>query len=78
MLMKCRGGGILGNGMMLVGMKRRPKVRSDFDSLRVGIGSELRSLYSDVLREPLSDRIAELLRQLGERLRQLNQGTDKA
>jgi hypothetical protein len=58
-------------------MERRPKVRSHFDSLRLGIGSELRSLYSDVLREPLPDRIAESLRQLGERLRQLDQGADK-
>jgi hypothetical protein len=40
--------------------------------------SALRSLHSDVLREPLPDRIAELLRQLDERLRQLDQDDDKA
>lgn len=37
-----------------------------------------RSLHSDLLREPLPDRIPELLRQLDERLRQLDQDDDKA
>jgi hypothetical protein len=63
--------------MMLVGMGRRPKARSQFDPARAGIGSALRSLHSDVLREPLPGRIAELLRQLDEQLRQLGQDTDK-
>jgi Anti-sigma factor NepR len=64
--------------MMLVDMGRRPRARSHLDSVRAGIGSALRSLHSDVLREPLPDRIAELLRQLDERLRQLDQDDDKA
>jgi hypothetical protein len=64
--------------MMLVGMGRRPRARSHLDSVRAGIGSVLRSLHSDLLREPLPDRIAELLRQLDERLRQLDQDDDKA
>ena len=59
-------------------MGRRPRARSHLDSVRAGIGSALRSLHSDVLREPLPDRIAELLRQLDERLRQLDQDDDKA
>jgi hypothetical protein len=42
------------------------------------IGAELRRLHSDVLREPLPDRIAELLRQLGQQLRQLDQDADNA
>jgi hypothetical protein len=63
--------------MMLVGMGRRLRARSQFDSVRAGIGSALRLLHSDVLREPLPERIAELLRQLDEQLRQLDQDTDK-
>jgi hypothetical protein len=60
--------------MMLVAMGRHRSARSHFDLVRSGIGSALRSLHSDVLREPLSDRTAELLRQLG----QLDQDSDKA
>jgi len=72
------GARIPANGMMLVAMGRRPRARSRFDSVRAGIGSALRSLHSDVLREPLPDRIAELLRQLDEQLRRLDQDADKA
>jgi hypothetical protein len=43
-----------------------------------GIGSALQSLHSDVLREPLPERIAELLRQLDTQLRQLEEDADKA
>jgi len=75
--MNCRGAGIPANGIMLVGMGRRLRARSQFDSVRAGIGSALRLLHSDVLREPLPERIAELLRQLDEQLRQLDQDTDK-
>ncbi len=64
--------------MTLVGMGRRPRARSNFDSVRAGIGSALQSIHSDMLREPLPDRIAELLRQLDEQLRQLNQDADEA
>jgi hypothetical protein len=74
--MDCRGDGNPASGMALVGMGRRPRAGSQFDSVRAGIGSALRSLRSDVLREPLPDRIAELLRQLDEQLRQLDQDTD--
>jgi len=63
---------------MLVGMGRRPRPRSHFDWVRAGIGSALRSLHSEVLREPLPDRIAELLSQLDAQLRQLDQDADKA
>ena len=59
-------------------MTRRPRARSPFDSVRAGIGTALRLLYSNVLDEQLPDRIAELLGQLDEQLRQLNQGADKA
>jgi Anti-sigma factor NepR len=76
--MNCRGAGIPAQGITLVGMGRRPRARSHFDSVRAGIGSALRSLHSEVLREPLPDRIAELLRQLDEQLRQLDQDGEKA
>ena len=46
--------------------------------MRAGIGTALRSLYSNVLNEPLPDRIAELLKQLDEQLRQLDRDADKA
>jgi len=59
-------------------MTRRLRARSPFDSVRAGIASALRSLHSDVLHEPLPDWIAELLRQLDERLRQLDQDADKS
>ena len=76
--MNCSGARIPADGMMWVGMGRRPKARSHFDSVRAGIGSALRSLHSDTLREPLPERIAELLWQLDEQLRQLDQDTDNA
>ena len=59
-------------------MGRRLKARSHFDTVRAGIGTALRSLYSNVLNEPLPDRIAELLKQLDEQLRQLDEDADKA
>jgi hypothetical protein len=45
-------------------MARRPNVRSAFEAVRTAIGAELRRLHSNVLREPIPDRMAELLRQL--------------
>jgi hypothetical protein len=41
--------------------------------MRTGIGAELRTLFSGVLREKIPDRIAELLGQLDQQLRQLDQ-----
>ena len=76
MLMNCRGAGIPASRMTLVGMGRRPKAGLDFEAVRTAIGNELRSLHSDVLHEPLPDRIAELLRQLDQQLRQLDQQKD--
>ena len=42
-----------------------------------GIGTALRALHSDVLREPLPDTMVELLRQL-DRPSESNQDTDNA
>ena len=38
--------------------------RADFKAVRTGIGAALRTFHSDVLREAVPERIAELLRQL--------------
>jgi hypothetical protein len=37
---------------------------ADLKAVRTGIGTELRTLHSDVLRAELSDRMAELLKRL--------------
>jgi len=57
-------------------MGRRPGAGFDFEAVRTAIGTALRSLHSNVLREPLPDRIAELLRQLDQQLRQLDQDAE--
>jgi hypothetical protein len=45
-------------------MARRPNARLAFETVRIAIGAELRMLFSDVLREPIPDRMAELLKLL--------------
>jgi hypothetical protein len=42
----------------------RPKAGFDLKAVRTGMGAVLRTLYSDVLREEVPDRMAELLEQL--------------
>jgi hypothetical protein len=42
----------------------RPDAGSDLEAVRTGIGTALRTLHSDVLRQEVPNRIAELLRQL--------------
>ena len=46
----------------LVGMERHAVL--DVKAVLTAIGAELRRIHSDVLREPIPDRMAELLRQL--------------
>jgi hypothetical protein len=46
---------------------------ADLRAVRRGIGAALRTLYSDVLREEIPDRIAALLSQLDQHPRQLDQ-----
>jgi hypothetical protein len=58
--------------MALVGMERDLS-SADLMAVRRGIGAALRTLYSDVLGEEIPDRIAELLLQLDQQLRQLDQ-----
>jgi hypothetical protein len=75
MLIDCRRGRNLANEMALVGMERDLSP-ADLMAMRTGIGAELRKLYSDVLREEIPDRMAELLGQLDQQLRQLDQQKD--
>jgi len=42
----------------------RPDAGFDLKAVRTGIGAAIRTIHSDVLREDVPDRIAELLRQL--------------
>ncbi len=58
------GARIPANGMTQVAMGRRPGAGPDFEAARAAIGLALRSLHSDVLSEPLPEKIVELLRQL--------------
>jgi Anti-sigma factor NepR len=57
--------------MALVGMERDLSP-AELRAVRRGIGAALRTLYSDVLREEIPDRMAELLSQLDQQLRQLD------
>ena len=52
------------------------KAPADLKAVRVGIGAALQALYSDILREELADRIAELVGQLDDRLPPLDQEKD--
>jgi hypothetical protein len=61
MLMK--GVGNPANETTLVGMER-DLAPADLKAVRTGISTALRTLHSDVLREEVPDKIAELLRQL--------------
>ena len=63
------------NEMALVGMECDLSP-ADLRAMRRGIGAELRTLYSDVLRDEILDRMAELLLQLDQQLRQLDQQKD--
>jgi hypothetical protein len=45
-------------------MARRPNARLAVKAIRIAIGAELGRLFSNVLREPIPDRMIELLRQL--------------
>jgi hypothetical protein len=44
--------------------RTRPNAGFDLKAARTGIGAALRTLYSDVLREEVPDRMAELLKQV--------------
>jgi Anti-sigma factor NepR len=73
MLMNCEGIRNAANEMALVGMAHD---LADLKAVRTGIGAELRTLHSGVLREEIPDKIAELLRQLDQQLRQPDRQKD--
>jgi hypothetical protein len=52
-----------GHVLALVGMAR-DLMSADLNAVRSAIGTELRKLYSDVLRGEIPDRMAELIKQL--------------
>ena len=52
-----------GHGLALVSMAR-DLAPADLNAIRTGIGAELRRLHSDALREEISDRMAQLIKQL--------------
>jgi hypothetical protein len=64
-LMTCREPGKLINELASVGVKRE-LTSADLNAVLSGIGAGLRMLHSDVLKEDIPDRMAELLRQLDE------------
>jgi len=43
---------------------RRPDAGIDLEAVCTGIGAAIRTMHSDLLREEVPDRIAELLRRL--------------
>jgi hypothetical protein len=58
-------------------MGRRPRAGFDFEAVRAAIGAALRTQYSEVLREPIPDRMVDLLRQL-DQSPEGGEGADKA
>ncbi len=42
----------------------RPNADFDLNAVHTGIGTAIRTIHSDILREEVPDKIAELLRQL--------------
>jgi Anti-sigma factor NepR len=53
----------MARSLALVGMARE-LAPADVNAVRTGISTELRKLYSGVLREEIPERMAELIKQL--------------
>jgi hypothetical protein len=53
--------------------EERDSAPTDLKAVCTGIGQALRTLHAKVLQEEVPDRIAELLRQLDQQLRRLDQ-----
>jgi hypothetical protein len=45
-------------------MARRPNTRLASEAVRTAVGAELKRLFSNVLREPIPEEMAVLLKQL--------------
>jgi Anti-sigma factor NepR len=54
-------------GLTLVGMAR-DRTPAHLNAVRTVIGAELRKIHSDVLREEIPDRMAELIKQLNQQM----------
>jgi Anti-sigma factor NepR len=63
--MNCEAAGNTARGLALVGMAL-DLAPADLNALRTDIGTELRKLYSEVLREEIPDNMAEQLDRLME------------
>ena len=61
--MNCEGARNTAQGLALVGMAR-DLAQADRNTVRTGIGAELRTLHSDLLRKEIPDRMADLIKQL--------------
>jgi hypothetical protein len=59
--------------LALVGMAR-DLAAADVNAVRSGIGTELRKLYSEVLREEIPDRMAALIKQLDQLMEARHRG----
>jgi hypothetical protein len=46
----------------------RDRTPGDLSAVRTVIGAELRKIHSDVLREEIPDRMAELIKQLNQQM----------
>jgi hypothetical protein len=54
-------------GLALVG-RARDLAQAHRNTVRTGIGAELRTLHSDLLRKKIPDRMAELIKQLDQHM----------
>ena len=62
--MNCEKVGKPTNDRSSADMETPPDAGADLKAVRTGIGAELRTLHSDVLRDEVPARMAELLKQL--------------
>jgi hypothetical protein len=62
-------------GSRWIGMAR-DLAQAGRNTVRTGIGAELRTLHSDLLRTEIPDSMAELIRQLDQRVEAIPRGQD--
>ena len=74
-MINCEGARNTAQGLALVGMAR-DLAQTERKAVRTGIGAELRKLSSDVLHEEIPDRMAELIKQLDQRMESSPRGRD--
>jgi Anti-sigma factor NepR len=65
--MNCKGARNTAQGLALVGMAR-DLAEAGRNTVRTGIGAELRTLHADLLRKEIPDRMAELIKQLDQQM----------